>query len=73
MWATWIFRGVFLFVTIAIFVVASDDTIPDAIKVRAGVYLKAFEMLIYGLSKMVGIDLESKRQAQQDNESESHV
>lgn len=64
MWATWMFRIIFALTTVAIFVVASDPAILDATKVRIGVYLKAFETLIFTLSKMFGVDVNT---AVQDN------
>lgn len=53
-WAKWVFRFTFVFTTVAAFVVSADPGIPDPLKVRIGVYLKAFDMLIYGVSKLFG-------------------
>lgn len=58
-WATWMFRIVFLLTTVAIFVIGSDEAIAASVRVRLGIYLKAFEMVIYGLSKMFGVTIES--------------
>lgn len=71
LWATWVFRIVFLLVSIAIFVFASDPAISDATKVRIGVYLKAFEMLVYGASKLIGVSIDPIKQ--QDPDSASQV
>ncbi len=57
LWAKWIFRGTLLLTSVATFIIASDPGIPDALKVRIGVYLKALDLLMYGLSKMVGIQI----------------
>lgn len=59
-WAKWTFRIVFILTTAATFVIASDPSIPDALKVRIGVYLKGFDMVIYGLSKGFGVDKKDK-------------
>lgn len=74
MWATWIFRISFLLVTVAIFVISGDELIKAETKVRICLYLKGAEALIYGLSKMIGIEVQPEPQEQQqDNESESHI
>ena len=59
-WAKWVFRVVFLLTTIATFLIAADPAIADVLKVRIGVYLKGLDMLVFGLSKMVGITLNNK-------------
>jgi hypothetical protein len=63
LWATWTFRIVFLLVTVASMVIAADDAIPSNTQVRVLVYLKGFEALIYGLSKMFGVDIDPKVEA----------
>lgn len=40
--------------TVAAFIVASDPGIPDAIKVRAIVYIKAADLLALGIAKAFG-------------------
>lgn len=57
-WAKWMFRIVFILTTAATFIIASDPAIPDEMKVRIGVYLKGLDMIIYGISKMFGIEKE---------------
>ena len=59
-WAKWVFRVVFLLTTIATFLIAADPAISDVVKVRIGVYLKGLDMLVFGLSKMVGVTLNNK-------------
>lgn len=59
MWAKWMFRIVFILTTAATFVIASDPGIPDALKVRIGVYLKGFDMLVFGFSKLFGEEVET--------------
>lgn len=54
-WAKWGFRIFILLTTVVTFVIASDPAIPDATKVRIGVYLKAADMFVLGLSKMFGV------------------
>ena len=55
LWASWLFRIVFILTTAATFVIASDPTINDSLKVQIGVYMKGLDMLIYGFSKMFGV------------------
>lgn len=55
MWAKWIFRGTLVLTSVAVFVLASDPGISDAFKVRATVYLKAIDLLVFGFSKLFGI------------------
>lgn len=59
-WASWVFRIVFLLTTVATFVIAGDDNISNEVKVRIGVYLKALDMFIYGLSKMFGVQVKDE-------------
>jgi hypothetical protein len=56
-WAKWVFRIVFLLTTVATFVIAADPAIADDLKVRLTVYLKALDMIVFGLSKLFGIEL----------------
>ena len=42
-------------------VIAADPTIPDAIKVRIGVYMNGFSFVVWGLSRMLGIDVEESK------------
>ena len=56
MWATWIFRIVFLLTTTATFIIASDPAIPDALKVRIGIYLKGLDFVIWGLGRFIGVE-----------------
>lgn len=56
-WAKWMFRGTFLVVTAAIFVIAGDPAIPDSEKVRINVYLQGLNMVVFGFSKMFGIEI----------------
>lgn len=64
MWAKWMFRIVALITTAAAFVVAGDPGIPDPIKVRVLLYLKGFDMLILGFSKLFGMQPEEKTEEQ---------
>lgn len=59
-WATWVFRIVFILTTATTFVIAGEPTIPDEMKARIMVYLKGIDMVIYGLSKMIGVDVKNE-------------
>lgn len=61
-WAIWLFRIVFLLTTIATFIIASEpeSVITNELKVRIGIYLKALDMLVFGLSKMVGVEVKEE-------------
>lgn len=67
-WAIWMFRIVFLFTTCATIVIAGETHITSEVKVRIGVYLKAFEAFVFGLSKMFGVTIEPNMKAD-ENES----
>ncbi len=56
-WAKWTFRIVFAITGVATFIIAGDPSLPDDVKVRIGVYLKGVDMLIFGLSKMFGVEV----------------
>ncbi len=62
-WAKWMFRVVFLITTVAIFIIGSAEAIAAPVRVRIGIYLKGFEMLIYGFSKMFGVNIEPNIEA----------
>jgi len=64
MWAKWMFRVVFILSGVAVFIVAGDPAIPDATKVRIGVYLAGLDRAVFGLSKLFGIEV-SQRQEEQ--------
>ncbi|TWF38861.1 hypothetical protein FHW36_10684 [Chitinophaga polysaccharea] len=57
-WANIAFYVVLTLTTAATFVVASDPAIPDDLKVRVGIYLKAFDFVSLGISKMFGVTVE---------------
>ncbi|WP_123849205.1 hypothetical protein [Chitinophaga lutea] len=63
-WATWVFRIVFLLTTAATFIIGSDPGIPAEIAVRIGVYLKAADLVVWSLSRMVGIQEEKPKWGQ---------
>lgn len=54
-WAKWFFRGTLIVTSVVVFTLASDPGIPDEVKIRATVYLKALDLLVFGFSKMFGI------------------
>jgi hypothetical protein len=61
MWATWIFRIVFVLTGVATFIIASDPGITESLKVRLGVYLKGFDMLVWGVTRAIGIEQSIKQ------------
>lgn len=63
MWATWVFRIVFVLTGVATFVVASDPGIPNEIKLRVAVYLKALDMAVLGMSKLFGVQVQEDQEA----------
>ena len=54
-WAKWTFRIVFAVTGVATFIIASDPSIEDNLKVQIGVYLKGVDMFVFTLSKMFGV------------------
>lgn len=58
-WAIWMFVIVFGLTTTATFIIASDDAIPDALKVRIGVYLKGLDLFVGIVAKMLGVKKEN--------------
>jgi hypothetical protein len=56
MWATWVFRIVFLLTTAATYIIATDNTIDDDTKVRIFMYLKGFDVVIWGIGRGIGVD-----------------
>lgn len=60
LWARWIFRVFAILTTAAVFIIASDPAIPDALKVRIGVYLKGADMVVLGLANMFGVNTDKQ-------------
>ena len=60
-WAKNMFRITLLLTSVATFIIASDTAIPADTTVRIGVYLRAVDLLVYGLSKMFGVTLEQEK------------
>lgn len=58
MWATWIFRVVFLATLAATIIISGDPAIEDGTKVRIFLYMKGFDALIWGLGRGIGIKKE---------------
>lgn len=56
-WATWAFRIIFILTGVAIFIVAADPGINSVAKVRIGVYLKGFDMLVWGITRAIGVEV----------------
>jgi hypothetical protein len=57
MWATWVFRGVFVLTGVITFVVAAEPALADDIKIRLGIYLKGIDMLVWGLTRVIGVEV----------------
>ena len=60
-WSKWVFRTVFILSTAATFIIANDPSISKDFKISAGVWLQSLEMVIFGLSKMFGIQIEENK------------
>jgi|GEM_PF-6380865 len=56
-WAKNMFRITLLLTSVASFIVVSDEIIPAETGERVLLYLRAFDILIYGLSKMFGVEI----------------
>lgn len=54
-WATWIFRIVFLLTMVATIIIAGDTHIPNDIKVRIFLYMKGFDVFVWGVAKGLGV------------------
>lgn len=57
MWATWTFRIIFIVTGVAVFVIAGDPAIKAELKVRLGVYLKGLDLLVWGFTRALGVDI----------------
>lgn len=68
-WATWIFRIVFLLTTAATIVVAADPDISDKTKVKLGVYLKALDFVIWGVGRGLGVE---RKDFDREEKEEAH-
>lgn len=58
MWATWIFRIVFVLTGVATFIIAAEPNITEEMKVRIGIYLKGADMLVWGITRAIGIEIQ---------------
>lgn len=54
-WATWLFRIVFLLTSVAVFLVANEPSVPDTLKVRIAVWLKALDVFVWGIGRGLGV------------------
>lgn len=59
-WAKNMFRITLLLTSVATFIIASDASISAETAVRIGVYLKAADLFVYGLSKMFGVEIKQE-------------
>lgn len=56
-WANNAFQAVVLLTTVTTFVIGASGKIPNDIKVEIGIYLKALDMVCFGLAKMFGVQI----------------
>lgn len=54
-WAKWTYRIVFAVTTGAAFIIASDNHIEPELRIRIGLYLKGFDMIIYTILQGFGV------------------
>lgn len=54
-WATWVFRAVFLLTTALTIWIAGTGLISESVKVEIMVALKALDVLIWGAARFIGI------------------
>lgn len=59
-WAKYAAQITLILTTAATFIIASDTHIAAETAVRIGVYLKAFDLVIYGISETFGITVTKK-------------
>lgn len=57
MWATWVFRIVFVMTGVATFIIAADPAISESTKIRLGIYFKGFDMFIWGVTRAIGVEV----------------
>lgn len=55
-WVKLLFGIIILLTTATTFLIASEPRIPNELKVEIGVYIKTFEIIFFGISKMFGIN-----------------
>jgi hypothetical protein len=61
--ATWAFRIVFLLTTAATIIITAEPNIPNDLKVRIFLYMKAGDFVVWGIARGLGVD---KSQFQED-------
>lgn len=55
LWATIVFRIVFCLTTAATMIITAEPSIPDALKVRIFLYMKAADFVIWFMGKSIGV------------------
>lgn len=55
LWATWVFRIVFILTTAAVFLIGQTALISAPAKVEIMVWLKTLDMVVLGISKLFGV------------------
>lgn len=66
-WAIWIFRITFLLTTAATGYIASTNLIADNVKYELVLLLKFLDFLIFGISKLFGVNPKSEITADENN------
>lgn len=61
-WAKWVFRIVFMLTTAAVGWVAGTTLIQQNLKVELMLILKLIDPIVFGLSKMFGVNIEKTDQ-----------
>ncbi len=56
MWATWVFRIIFLLTSAVLVIIAADGSISDEVKFKIALYLKAGDVVIWGIARGLGVD-----------------
>ena len=57
MWATWVFRAVFLLTGVATGIIMTDPAIPAEVANRWAIYLKGLDTLVWGLTRIIGVEI----------------
>lgn len=56
MWATWVFRIIFLLTSAVLVIIAADNSISDEVKFKVALYLKGADIVIWGIARGLGVD-----------------
>lgn len=56
-WASWIFRIVFILTGVVTFIVLGDAAITPDVKVRLALYLKGLDMAVWAITRAIGVEI----------------